>query len=176
MIPSTPSFVEHVASHAGVPIDHADRIVRTVIAGIGTYLSSSQRQLVADELPPALATALREGSDFAAPIDERVLAPGVTVGQAREFIASTCRVLVEELSDEALHAIRENVPPAIAAYLEPTSPELAHVAVAPHRYETLASGRPGSLHPIDESPPSHHANTVDDANPHASTKLSSARR
>ncbi len=175
MGPTTTSFVEHVAAHAGLSFDRAERAVRAVLGGIGAYLTDAHRQLVAEELPPALGASLLAEHDIAKPLEERLLGPGITAGRAREVLASTCRVLAEELSNDALHALRADVPLTTAALLAAPSPASDHEPVQPQRHATLASGRPGSEHPISEAQPSpRHSDSVARRNPHATTKLSSA--
>jgi uncharacterized protein (DUF2267 family) len=150
---TTTAFVEHVAAHAGLPLDSAERAVRAVLGGIGAYLTDAHRQFVADELPPALGSSLLAEHDVARPIEERLLGPGMTAGRAREIIASTCRVLVEELSSDAVHALREDLPITMSSLLAAPSPAIDRVPVQPQRHATLASGKPGSAHPISESRP-----------------------
>jgi uncharacterized protein (DUF2267 family) len=164
----------HVAAHAGVSQDRAARAIRAVLSGIGAYLDAPHRELVADELPPALAGAVRAGDRVAVPLDERVLDPGTTAAQARELIASVCRVLVEELSREAVRAVRAEAPPELAALLVPGGAEAPPRPAGSSRRETLAAGRPGSHHPVSEQRPRAQPDSVAAANPHATTKLSSA--
>ncbi len=168
-------LLSHIAAHAGVSTDLAQRAACAVLSGLGAYLSASGRQLVADELPPELAAALLAADGLATPIDERLLAPGITAGRARELIASVLRVLAEELSDEAVRALRGGAPPELAALLAPPTREApARAAPGAHR-ETLAAGRPGSHHPVSEARPQRtHADSIAAANPHDATKLSTA--
>lgn len=176
MIATTDDFISHVADHAGVSAALAERVVRAVLTGIGGYLSAAERQFVADELPAALGAAILTGSDRATPIEERVLAFDPSIGHARELIASVCRVLVEELSTEALAAIRAVVPVALASLLAaPTTSEAPPPPPASERpRDTLAGGRPGSHHPVsDTRGPGVHSESIAAGNPHAATKLSS---
>jgi uncharacterized protein (DUF2267 family) len=167
-------FISHVADHAGASADRAGHATRAVLAGIGSYLSASHRQLIADELPPALAAALFTDHGIGTPIAERVLAPGITAGRARELIASVCRVFAEELSAEAVRALRGCLPPDLASLLDPAPPErIAHTALGERR-ETLAGGRPGSRQPASESSAQRtQTESITAENPHAATKLSS---
>src|SRR5215470_17950389 len=115
MIATTDDLCGHVAAHAGVPIALAERATRAVLAGMGETLTPAGRELVADELPAGLGAEIRAGGRLATPVEDRLLALGVTAGQARELIASVCRVLVEELSGEAVDALRVGVPAALSA-------------------------------------------------------------
>lgn len=174
MIANTDDLVSHVAAHAGVSAARAERATHAVLSGIGAYLSAPCRQLVAAELPPALAAALLAGDGPEIPIIARVLEPGLTAGRAHELLASVCRVLVEELSAEAVLALRVGAPPGISALLAPAAPEAPPRAAPGAHRETLAAGRPGSRHPVSEArPPGTQTGSVAAENPHAATKLSS---
>lgn len=176
MIATIDDFTCHVAAHAGVPAPFAERVTRTVLAGIGGYLGPTDRRLVADELPGAFGAAVLAGSDRALPVEEHLLALGVPLGHAGELIASVYRVLVEELSTEALDAIRAAVPVALAAQLAASAPsEPPPPPPSEHPRDTLAGGRPGSHHPIsDAHGPGAQSESIAADNPHAATKLSSA--
>lgn len=115
---SADTFIAHVAGHAGVSVERAERVTHVVLSGLGSYPSAAIRQVVADELPAPLGRALREVSGVAIPLGERVLEAGITAGRARELVASVCRVLAEELSTDALTALQAAVPPWLAELLE----------------------------------------------------------
>lgn len=175
MMATTDDFISHVAAHAGVSASLAERVVRAVLTGIGGYLSAAERQFIADELPAALGAAILTGSNRAMPIEERVLAFDPSIGHARELIASVCRVLVEELSTEALASIRAVVPRALASLLAvPATSEAPLPTTSERPRDTLAGGRPGSHHPVsDAKGPDGHGESIAAGNPHAATKLSS---
>jgi uncharacterized protein (DUF2267 family) len=168
-------FCSHVASHAGVSGVRAEHATHAVLAGIGSHLSATHRQLVAEELPPRLAGWLNESAEQSAqPIEERVVVAGMPAGQARELVASVCRVLAEELSVDAQQALQSSLPPTIAAWLTPGSAATERPPGS-DRTDTLATGRPGSHHPVSESAGERrHADSIAAANPHDDTKLSSA--
>ena len=169
------TLVAHVAGHAGVPDDTAERAMRAVLAGFGGYLPMSGRRLLADELPHELADTIEAGDSLAIPVEERVLARGASAGQAHELVTAVCRVLAEELSEEALHALRAALPLELGAQLVPPELEAGSPPAEPRRRPTLAGGRPGSEHPVSESaPPGAQHESVENPNPHATTKLSSA--
>ncbi|HEU0031722.1 MAG TPA: hypothetical protein VFQ53_13885 [Kofleriaceae bacterium] len=170
MISSTADFASHVADHCGLPADQADHAARAVLAGIGPYLGPAHRQLVAEELPRELAAALLAIDDRAAPLETRVLELGFPITRAREVIASVGHVLAEELSSDALRVLRDDVP-AMQPFLDEPAPALDRAAA---RAQTLATARPGSRHPISETPPPPaQTGSVADPNPHDATKLSS---
>ncbi|HEU4729833.1 MAG TPA: hypothetical protein VFT22_18180, partial [Kofleriaceae bacterium] len=89
------------------------------------------------------------------------------------------RVLVEELSTEAIVAIRAAVPASLATLLEamaePSESELLPPPAWQRPRETLAGGRPGSHHPVSEAHgPGAHTDSIAADNPHSATKLSSS--
>jgi uncharacterized protein (DUF2267 family) len=168
-------FIAHVADHAGIPIERAERATRTVLSSLGSHLTAASREFIADELPAPLRQALQEVSGVALPLEERLLEPGITAGHAREIAASVCRVLAEELSTEALTALRAGLPPRVADLLAAPAHELTTRPPEPRRNATLATGRPGSCHPISESHPiEHQTGSVAEAIPHGGAKLSSS--
>ncbi|HET7501261.1 MAG TPA: DUF2267 domain-containing protein [Kofleriaceae bacterium] len=181
MIATTEDFTSHVVAHAGVPDSLAERVTHVVLAGIGVTLSPAARELVASELPRELgATVLSSAQLGGSPsIEQHAAALGVSPGHARELVASVCRVLVEELSTEAIVAIRGAVPASLATLLEamaePSESELLPPPAWQRPRETLAGGRPGSHHPLSEARgPGAHAESIASDNPHGATKLSSS--
>ena len=152
MLLRTEQLASHVAAHAGVSAPLAEYALRAVIAGIGGYLSPAFRQLVAEELPESLASALSSALNDKRPIEDRVQLTGMTPGRTRELIASVCRVLAEELSKEALRALTSSLPAPIATLFVPSSPEVEHAS---------------TLH--------RQSSSVAEPNPHGDIKLSSSR-
>ena len=146
-------LASHVAAHAGVSTPLADYALRAVLTGIGGYLSPPFRQLIAEELPPALGSALESARDRR-PIEDRVQLNGMSPGRTRELVASVCKVLAEELSDDAVRALCASLPPATAVLFVPSAPAIEHHASQIHR----------------------HTGSVAEPNPHGDYKLSSGRR
>ncbi len=174
---STDTFVSHVAGHAGVSPQRAERAARAVLTGLGAYLTPATRQYIADELPDPLAAELlaggREGTGI--PLEERVIEPGTSAGRARELIASVCHVLAEELSSRALRTLRLAAPITIAPLLAEPAAEVTGPPAMVRRDDTISSGQPGSRRPISGTrPPGAQTGSVADPNPHAGTKLSSS--
>jgi uncharacterized protein (DUF2267 family) len=89
---SVEDLVDHVAAHAGVPPAMAEHALRAVLCRLGATLPSSARAFVAAELPDTLATSLAHGDSIAQPLEAAVMQPGMTLGHAREHVAScaTC--------------------------------------------------------------------------------------
>lgn len=160
------TFVSHVSGHAGIPPDRAEQLTRSVLSGLAGYLTLPQRELVAAELPASFARCITESRPFE---------PGLMGRHGRELVASVCHVLGEELSNDALRVLRRAVPGALAELLAEPSPEIAAPPVDSRQGTTLASGRPGSRHPVSEaSPPRGQAGSVGEINPHGATKLSTS--
>jgi len=144
-------LVAHVAAHAGVPAELASTALTEVLAGLALSLGPPGVALLESELPAELAPALhRHGVGL--PLEDRLIGAGVPRGLARELVASVARVLGEELSNDALAAVRAAVSPEHAAWFAEPSRAIVHHA-EPRRSSTLAGGKPGSLHPLSESRP-----------------------
>ncbi|MEO8554067.1 MAG: transaldolase family protein, partial [Kofleriaceae bacterium] len=112
----------HVAAHAGVPSELAGTAVTELLAGLAPLLDPAGVELVASELPVELAPAIHHvGPPL--PIEDRMLAAGIPRGLVRELLASVARVLGEELSTEALVAVRAVVSPELAGDTERTQSE-----------------------------------------------------
>ena len=144
------AVVSRFVSHSGANAELAGSVAPEIVAGIAAYLTPAQRDLVADELPEELATEVWRVDLLATPIEERILGPSISVGRAHELVASMCRTLAEVLSIEAIDALRSSLPSELGAWLEPPSNSLDR---SPRSAYTLASGRPGSSHPISEAHP-----------------------
>ncbi|HEY6035606.1 MAG TPA: DUF2267 domain-containing protein [Kofleriaceae bacterium] len=147
MISSTKVFLAHVAAHAGDHGAHVDAATHAVLAEIGSRLGGAERELVAEELPPELAWSLCGPGGMPRPVEEQLCAGGLSLGTARELIASVCHTLAERLSREALAAVRAAAPPSIASFLAADDGELERTTGSG---STLADGRPGSRHPLSE--------------------------
>lgn len=175
MTPHLEALLSHVAGHAGIGRDEAERAALAVMSGIGAYLPDWARRLVAAELPSELGDALITGRSVALPLEELAIARGAPPHQAHELVAAVCHVLSEELSDDALVALQAALPAELARQLAPPASELTGPPAEQRGGTTLAAGRPGSAHPISDTPaPEHHRDSVADPNPHGASKLSSA--
>ena len=168
-------FVAHIAGHAGISVDQARTAASVVLSALGGYLSEAHRAAIATELPPELGNALLEPAGAALPVEERLLAPGMTVAHARELVASVCHVLGEELSNDALDWLRRAVPAELSGQLAAPAREASSDELVAGMRDTLARGRPGSHHPIGDTPAERRqSGSVASSNPHAATKLSSS--
>ena len=108
--------------------------------------------MLAEELGDLLAPIVLSAEPSGAAIELRVLEPGMSLSRAVELIASVCKVLSEELSEDVLVRLRAELPSDLAQRLTPPA-ESYHAVVA----------SPG---PRD---------TVREPNPHGAAKLSSGR-
>ncbi len=102
-----------------------------------------------------------------------------TESEAVRALRAVCRSLGEVLPDEVLDKLGEALPASLVELFHPYPEGEAppHRMAASARRHTLATGRPGSSHPLSEAkPPDAHQHSVaNEDNPHAETKLSSAR-
>ncbi len=167
-------------------VEDASRFVRTTLAVLGERLTSDEAAAIADAVGPALGRFVTESGydgDFDAPeLYERVRRrEDVAIGFAREHVHIVLRTIAERLDDGARRRLIRALPVELGVLLEPSSrdvelPPYAEVSHAP-KVSSLAAGRPGSTHPVSEAaPPAGHAHSVaKNPDPHADTKLSSAR-
>jgi uncharacterized protein (DUF2267 family) len=160
------AFIAHVAAHAAISPQRAETIARTVLARIGAALSPESRRQIADELPPALASALMAPEVMPEPSE-------VVSVHHRELLDSVYRVLAEELSEPALASLRAELPKPVAEHLVAGAPTVDTPAV---HGSSLATGKPGSGRPISEShlEPSH--DTLAEGEPGSTHPISERRR
>jgi hypothetical protein len=127
--------------------------------------------------------------DTVASLIDSVVAHGIPDRpQAERTLRATLSVLGERLSDDEAAALGKALPAELARLVDQSEYDSDFSAAdfyertrrrlqASAGLTTLATGRPGSRHPLSESPPpaghTHSAARSDD--PHAETKLSSAR-
>jgi uncharacterized protein (DUF2267 family) len=171
-------FVGHVAGHAGVPLERAEIATNVVLATLGHYLSEGRRNEIARELPGPCAAAFCAPRSTSVPLEEALLVRGEKVAHARELVASVCHVLAEELSDDALGWLRRAVPIDFARQLSRPAHERVSEAVVAGTRDTIARAKPGSHHPIADTPADRtQSQSIASANPnpHGDTKLSSTK-
>ena len=150
--------------------DKADRALRSILAWLGGSLDRATTRALADELP----VDLRDAALGAPPPPDR-LPPGLVI----EYADVTCRLLAARLTPELAHRLRAVLPAPWSERFTrraPTDPPPRR-DVAGH---TLASGRPGSRHPVGEYgvERAQSDSVVRASNPHAwsSSAPSRARR
>jgi uncharacterized protein (DUF2267 family) len=170
-------FAAHVAAHLGVPMLEVERACEVVLRAFAGRLDPAERQLFAAELPHSFAATFGQAeSGVALPVEEQLVALGLTIGQAREVVASVCHVLGEHLSDDVLARLQRALPRSIAGFaVRPVAGQPVTASRAARRYETLAEGRPGSHAPVSDARVDRtQSDSVASDNPKADAKLSSA--
>jgi uncharacterized protein (DUF2267 family) len=174
------SRVEELSGFAG----RADvmRAIRATLVALGERLRDEERAALAREIPRSLRSLLDRAA-YAGDFDRdelfaRVARHGaLDRGRALEYAEIVCEALATELPWDLLARLRRELGPSIASLLvEPERPPVVATA-SPPSGSTMASGRPGSRHPVSEArlDRAQTGSVVRAANPHADTKLSSAR-
>ncbi len=174
-------FFDHVIQCAGFRSQsEAEDAVRATLAALSSILPTTDANHIAAQLPDWLDSQLQATSprDSASFLDQIAATEGVSVGFAREHAGIILQALGAELSPEGETYLCAMLPPEIAELMLPRAKASTPVRVTTHQERsTLASGRPGSRHPLSESPTGQPqsdsiAQTPD---PHADTKLSESR-
>ncbi len=168
--------------------NEAEKATRAVLAALRGALPDEDAEALAAALGEPYARILREGA-YERPLDlgelrDRVAtATGMYPGRVIEQIQLLCRALREVLPEEAVTRLRPRLPEALRPELdEPAEPHAPAVAErrghleAPGEGHTLATGRPGSRHPLSEAAPvtGHSQSVARSDDPHGDTKLSGA--
>ena len=179
-------LVERVMADSGMgePAD-AERALRATLTTLGERLTESEAAALARELPQSLATSLLASAydiDFdAAELYERVRRrEGATPGFSREHAQVVLKVIGSSIGDELRGRLARVLPPEISEVMQPRRASMPPPHEAPSHappLTTLATGKPGSSHPVSASaaPAGHTHSVAREANPHADTKLSGAR-
>jgi hypothetical protein len=163
----------------------AEAVVAAALDAVGQHLGASGRAFIAEQLPAPFAAAAQRPTPSGAPrpVDlyaELATSEQLTIGLAVEHARAACSALAESFDDEARSLLERRLPPEWAELFAPVA-FAAEAGVptgtVPGHGHTLATGRPGSQHPLAEaSPPAAQADSVvTAANPHSESKLSSAR-
>ncbi len=175
-------FLSRVAERTGLPPPQAGALTQLTLRALSAQLHARQAADLADELPPTMSvwlTAGRTGERGLAALLAAV-APGEpgSMGFAYEHVATVCEALAATLRPEALRALTEALPADVAALLRANDePRFEPVRVDASR-RTLAEADAASRRPLFRSAPPETAHTESvarSAEPHADTKLSSAR-
>lgn len=179
-------LLERIVQLAGLDTtQEASAALRATLTALGERLLDEDRDIVAGALPPELGVILRSakfrGSFDVADFFDRVRrSEGVSLGFAREHAEVVCRAVAEALEEEARLRMEGALPDSFAELFRvplPSEPPPAHPLGQSERHHTLATGRPGTRHPVSESRAevAQAHSVVREANPHAETKVSSAR-
>jgi uncharacterized protein (DUF2267 family) len=174
------SHVRRLGGFAGS--GEARRAIRATLTAIGERLLDDERAAFARELPSSLALVFERcayDGDFDK--DEffgRVARhERVERGFGAEHAQVVCQALGEALGAEAMTRLRKELGPEIASLFDAQEPIESLPRTARSAGSTLASGREGSRHPMSEARPdyAHVGSVARSTEPHAETKLSSAR-
>lgn len=151
--------IEHLAGLDTV--EEAVAAMNATIAALGERLRETERRALADALPGHLGGRLRHRKhrgafDIAEFYDRIHRREGVHLGFAREHAQVVCRVLGEILPEEVLRILDDALPKPFAELFrsppEGEAPPEYRLAHGP-QHHTLATGSPGSSHPLSESHP-----------------------
>lgn len=163
----------------------AARATRALLQVLGGLLTQDERIALARELPAELVRLLAVGvpqpdvdwTEFHRRVAQ---AEGVPLALALEHSEVVCRTLCEALAPSTRWRLQRILPKLaglfeLPADVEPPLGESHRSSAAPH---DLAEGRPGGSSPIASSdlrPLAHRHSIARSDDPHADTKLSSAR-
>ncbi|MCC7535454.1 MAG: DUF2267 domain-containing protein [Deltaproteobacteria bacterium] len=179
-------IVEAIAERTGSSIDAAETSLRHTLEALSDILSRDEATTLARALDESLGAVLvspprPRALPLAVELDERVAELGGSRrGRAREEALVVCAVLGESMSPASRRELQDVMPARVAAWFEPIEQARAieRVVVPPGEGRTLATGRPGSAHPLSESRPvdrAHAESVARSADPHAEERLSGAR-
>jgi uncharacterized protein (DUF2267 family) len=181
------AFIELVMARGAIA-DRAvaERTLEATLTVLRQRLDATEARLLADALPAELAQYLRPGGDggpfgLGEFYDRIWRLEGSPRGFAVEHAQVVCQLVAEALSEDHRHRLQRHLPPDFAALFtprKPAPPPPEHVLPArdPREGRTLASGRPGSAHPLSEARAdrTHTHSVAREENPHGESKLSSA--
>jgi hypothetical protein len=173
-------FVQRFASAIGLTdLPCADRLCHAAVASLVCGLPDPVETLVRAAVPvdPGSLTAAskpRSVADLAGELAQRT---GVSRSQAAEALRAAGIVIADALDPDTLRAVLDAVPEDVSALFlhresaeRPVAPRVQH-----GRGHTLATGRPGSRHPVSDSSSAvaQTHSVAREANPHEEGKLSS---
>jgi uncharacterized protein (DUF2267 family) len=169
-----------VEAHAGIDRHAAERAVRATLASVAEALSSDEADALSRELSPDLRPLVQRHAlglplDRSAFFAEVAARESVEVGFAVEHAECVCSALAERMSPDLRERLQRHLP-LLASLFELRDETPADIPPLVHG-STLASGRPGSRHPLSEARPerAQSQSVARSDNPHADTKLSSSR-
>ncbi len=177
--------IEKVSQHAGCSEDaDARRAISATLSALSEFLTGGEATTLGHQLSSDWAAALLpatgprpfERDAFYQAVARR---EGVAIGVALEHAHAVCGALADLLDGDTNILLRTWLgAEGTALFSAPThGPAPARpVHTDTPRRNTLAEGRPGSRHPMSESPPpAAHEHSVAEKNPHEDSKISSAR-
>jgi uncharacterized protein (DUF2267 family) len=162
----------------------AEAAIRATLEAVSEQLAPEDAAALARALPslaaPAPARRDPSSAQLLADLHARIAASeGVSLGRAVEQVRAVCLTVADALELEQRLLLERRLPADWAQLfaLETRAPPAdAPRGTPPGRGHTLATGRPGSQHPLAEGypPRAQSDSVVTSENPHADTKLSSA--
>jgi uncharacterized protein (DUF2267 family) len=169
--------------------EEAERMLAVAVRVLGERLLPDEAGPVAAALPDGLAGRLRAASyerdfDLDELYDRVGRGEGTGPGFGREHAQAAYQAIGEQLPEAVRLRLQKHLGPDFAVLFEPRRhapppPRPVHASPSPELGDgsTLATGRPGSRHPISDSNVSggHAASVARSRNPHGETKLSSSR-
>ena len=168
-------FLARVRQFAGLHTRaEGESAMHAVFAALHDTLSTSEIDRLAAQLPNWLAGMLHAscGHKRVSFFDEVATEEGIEIGFAREHAGVVLQALDEELTPEGKVYLRQILPSELATLLIRRSAS----ATPPRQRQgsTLASGRPGSRHPVSEArlDRAHGQSVARTDDPHRDTKLS----
>ena len=178
------TFVKLVREQGLVDELRARHALVATLEARGAYVPEPERDVLGLALPPKFAHALAarrfRGLGNAAALEKALMkSQHEKLGFAHEQVEIVCGALGELLPEEVAIRVEKALEPSIAALFQPVprdvgEPPPYELAYSPEHH-TLATGRPGSGHPIATSAPkSAQTESIAAENPHGDTKLSTA--
>lgn len=174
-------FTRAVHERTGLDLQQAALAVTTTFEAIGRALAPTAVDSIAGLLPGPFAEPLRRGAASPGVGDVLVdlaVEEHVSLGVAKEHVQVVLEQLAAELDESTRARLASLLPDELAGWLVPWQPPPErHVRAPIGRERTLASGRPGSEHPLSEAGPDHgqHDSLAMTPDPYAETRLSSTR-
>lgn len=165
--------------------DRSEAAFWAAVDGLGRTLQADDRRAMAGALPDAVVSRLLscpfdpEASEATvdAQVAEATELPG---GQALEIVQVVARTLASRLPEDLRSRLERHARGTLARLwtrpaVPPAPPKPVHTP-PPGSGHTLATGRPGSRHPVSEAGPIGQADSIAvNPDPHGETKLSGAR-
>lgn len=180
-------FIEEVRAHIATTDEgNLAKAVQATLGALGAMVGHAHRAAIAGALPEALARPFRD-AHYEAALDRdgfvsRVAASEhVPEGRAIEHATAVLAALGGAIEEDVRHLLEAELPADVREWVRPRResrppPRAPHASSRedPHR---LADGQAGSRNPISEAAPHdvHSGSVAASPDPHADTKLSSAR-
>jgi hypothetical protein len=179
-------LIDEITEALGVEPKMAERGLWATVHAVGPSVQPEDRRALPTSVPPRIRDAIA-ASRYVGPLDEEAFYESVaqrvptTVGHAREIAQVVLKLISARLGPERRGRLAHHAGPSMAwLWEQPPRPDAppsrSRAAPAPGHGHTLASGRPGSLHPLaDAGPLGQTDSVVRSENPKADRKLSSAQ-